>query len=69
MGSYSRFEHNSTTLEVETCPEFWPPTLVSGPLCGVRLGRARQPQHYVFPLVLRQLRALAVSHYCNKFLG
>ena len=30
MGSYARFEHCLTTLEVETCPEFWPP----GPLLG-----------------------------------
>ena len=32
MGSYARFEHYLTTLEVETCPEFWPPSPVSGPL-------------------------------------
>ena len=34
MGSYARFEHYLTALDVETCPEFWPPTPVSGPLCG-----------------------------------
>ena len=33
MGSYARFKHYLTTLEVETCPEFWPPSPVSGPLC------------------------------------
>ena len=33
-GSYARFEHYSTTLEVETCLEFWPPSPVSAPLCG-----------------------------------
>ena len=30
MGSYARFEHYLTTLVVETCPEFWPPSPVSG---------------------------------------
>ena len=35
MGSYARFEHYLTTLEVETCPKFWPPSPVSGPLCTV----------------------------------
>ena len=34
MGSYARFEHYLTTLEVETCSEFWPPSPVSGPLCA-----------------------------------
>ena len=33
MGSYARFEHYLTTLEVETCPEFWSPSPLSGPLC------------------------------------
>ena len=33
MGSYARLENYLTTLEVETCPEFWPPSPVSGPLC------------------------------------
>ena len=33
MGSYARFKHYLTSLEVETCPEFWPPSPVSGPLC------------------------------------
>ena len=26
MGSYARFEHYLTTLEMETCPGFWPPS-------------------------------------------
>ena len=39
MGSYARFEHYLTTLEVETCPEFWPPSPVSSPLCAVRAER------------------------------
>ena len=30
MGLYARFEQFLTTLEVETCPEFWPPSPVSG---------------------------------------
>ena len=30
---YARFEHYLTPLEVETCPEFWPPSPVSGLLC------------------------------------
>ena len=34
VGSYARFKHYLTTREVETCPEFWPPTPVSGPLCA-----------------------------------
>ena len=42
MGSYARFEHYLTTLEVETCPEFLPPSPVSGPLCSVRGVRERQ---------------------------
>ena len=45
MGSYAGFEHYLTTLEVETCPEFWPPSPVSGPLCvplSNRSGRARR---------------------------
>ena len=33
-GSYARFEHYLTTLEVETCPELWSTTPVSGLLCG-----------------------------------
>ena len=37
MGSYARFEHYLTNLEVETCPEFWPPSPVSGPLCGLKV--------------------------------
>ena len=37
MGSYARFEHYLTTLEVETCPEFCPPSPVSGPLCSAWL--------------------------------
>ena len=31
MGSYARFEHYSATLEVETRPEFCPPTTVFWP--------------------------------------
>ena len=41
MGSYARFEHYLTTLEVETSPEFWPPSPVSGPY--VRRRRATLP--------------------------
>ena len=41
MGSHARFEHYLATLEVETCPEFWLPSLVSGPLCS---GRRRAPE-------------------------
>ena len=50
MGSYSPFEHYLTTLEVETCPEFWPPSPVSGPLCralqgaGHREGQGEGPR-------------------------
>ena len=32
MGSYTRFEHYLTTLEVQTRTEFWPPSPVSCPL-------------------------------------
>ena len=32
MGSYARFQPHLTTLEVETCPKFLPPSPVSGPL-------------------------------------
>ena len=55
LGSYARFEHYLTTLEVETCPEFWPPSPVSGPLChacadrpllpGAREGALRTAPH------------------------
>ena len=31
MGSYAQFEHYLTTLEMETRPEFWPPTPVFWP--------------------------------------
>ena len=44
MGSYARFEHYVTTLEVETCPEFWPPSPVSGPQCGPILASTALPQ-------------------------
>ena len=30
MGSYARFEHYLTTLEMKACPEFFPPSPVSG---------------------------------------
>ena len=45
MGTYARFEHYSTTLEVETCPEFWPPSPVSGPLCRAGPERPGTPRN------------------------
>ena len=42
MGSYSRFEHYSMTLEVETCPEFWPHSSFSGPLCAAKHREVRR---------------------------
>ena len=45
MGSCARFEHYLKAVEVETCPERWPPTPVSGPLwCDSSLMRTgRKP--------------------------
>ena len=31
MGPYAPFEHYLTTLEIKTCPEFWPPAPVVWP--------------------------------------
>ena len=56
MGSYARFEHYLTTLEVETCPEFWPPSPVSGPLCSRHGGNKRlsaQSLQYRYVLLAR----------------
>ena len=62
MGSYARFEHYLTTLELETCPEFWPPSPVSGPLWGAGPGRAtpRRILPILPPIALRISTGLAV---------
>ena len=54
MGSYSRFEQYLTTLEVETCPEFWPASSVSG-IATVQQGSANEE---AIDAAARSIRAL-----------
>ena len=56
MGSYARFEHYLTTLEVETCPEFCPPSPVSGPLCGATLAGHDWTTRVVTPIMILRVR-------------
>ena len=48
MGSYALFEHYLTTLEVETYPEFWPPSPFSGPLCAAPLAHGARSLRFAF---------------------
>ena len=69
MGSYARFEHYLTTLKAETCPEFLPPSPVSGPLCAILVpgaaGRRAIPSFGTFLFICRfgtQPRRVSLGH-------